>query len=94
MSDDLGAEGRVVAEGRLECSGNYVVEEEEEEDDEEEDGGLRPAGVYRRLIFLKNEGVVQTEVNGGRTHRLHSWGGVKRTSMCFSVKRYLFFGVC
>lgn len=62
MSDDLGSEGRVVAEGKLECSGNYVVEEEEEEDSDEEDGGRRPAGVYRRLIFLKNEGVVQTEV--------------------------------
>lgn len=64
MSDDLGTEGRVVAEGRLECSGNYVVEEEEEEDSDEEDGGSgrRPSGVYRRLIFLKNEGVVQTEV--------------------------------
>lgn len=59
MSDGLGAEGRVVAEGRLGCSGDYVVEEEEEEEDDD-DG--RPAGIYRRLIFLKNEGVVQTEV--------------------------------
>lgn len=51
-----------MAEGRLECSGNYVVEEEEEESDDDEDSRRRPAGVYRRLIFLKNEGVVQTEV--------------------------------
>ncbi|CAM9411231.1 unnamed protein product [Ectocarpus sp. 12 AP-2014] len=62
VADGLGAEGRVVAEGRLECSGNYVVEEEEEEDEEEDEDESRPAGVYRRLIFLKNEGVVQTEV--------------------------------
>lgn len=61
VSDGLGAEGRVVAEGRLECSGDYVVEEEEEEEDDDDDES-RPAGVYRRLIFLKNEGVVQTEV--------------------------------
>lgn len=60
MGNGLGAEGRVVAEGRLESSGSYVVEEEEEE--EEEDDG-RPAGIYRRLIFLRNEGVVQTEVS-------------------------------
>ncbi|CAM9263609.1 unnamed protein product [Scytosiphon promiscuus] len=58
VSDGLGVEGRVVAEGCLKCSGDFVVEEEEDEDDA--DG--RPAGVYRRLIFLKNEGVVQTEV--------------------------------
>ncbi|CAM9523140.1 unnamed protein product [Ectocarpus sp. 13 AM-2016] len=62
VADGLGAEGRVVAEGRLECSGNYVVEEEEEEDEDEDEDESRPAGVYRRLIFLKNEGVVQTEV--------------------------------
>ncbi|CAB1115968.1 unnamed protein product [Ectocarpus sp. CCAP 1310/34] len=62
VADGLGAEGRVVAEGRLECSGNYVVEEEEEEDEDEDEDAGRPAGVYRRLIFLKNEGVVQTEV--------------------------------
>lgn len=53
-----------MAEGCLECSGNYVVEEEEEEEDDDEDDGGRPAGLYRRLIFLKNEGVVQTEVKG------------------------------
>lgn len=34
--------------------------QEEEEDDDDDEG--RPAGVYRRLIFLANEGVVQTEV--------------------------------
>lgn len=62
MGDGLGSEGRVVAEGHLECSGKFVVEEEEEEQEEEDDG--RPDGVYRRLIFLKNEGVVQTEVRG------------------------------
>lgn len=52
----------MVAEGHLECSGQFVVEEEEEEQEEEDEG--RPDGVYRRLIFLKNEGVVQTEVRG------------------------------
>jgi len=51
-----------VAEGHLACSGKFVVEEEEEEQEEEDEG--RPDGVYRRLIFLKNEGVVQTEVRG------------------------------
>lgn len=34
--------------------------QEEEEEEDGDDG--RPPGVYRRLVFLKNEGVVQTEV--------------------------------
>lgn len=69
MGDGLGAEGRVVAEGHLESSGSYVVEEEEEEDEEDEG---RPAGVYRRLIFLRNEGVVQTEVRDGEAVAINS----------------------
>lgn len=40
---------------------HYCQQEDEEEDDDEEG---RPAGVYRRLVFLANEGVVQTEVRG------------------------------
>ena len=44
-----------------ECLTFERLQEEEEEDDDDED---RPAGVYRRLVFLLNESVVQSEVRG------------------------------
>lgn len=45
----------------------------QEEEEEEEDDDSRPPGVYRRLIFLKNEGVVQTEVSGNVELRSHGY---------------------
>lgn len=41
-----------------------------QEEEEEDDDAGRPAGVYRRLIFLENEGVVQTEVSFKHCARL------------------------
>lgn len=51
----------LVGGGCLLCDG-----QEEEEDEDDEDAESRPAGVYRRLIFLENEGIVQTEVMASR----------------------------
>jgi spermidine synthase/SAM-dependent methyltransferase len=75
VSSELGAGGRVIAEGCAKRGGRYVVEEEEdeespqlvkrkegeEEEEEEEQAGPRPQRLLRRLIFLKNPAVVQTE---------------------------------
>ncbi|KAG5180926.1 hypothetical protein JKP88DRAFT_270097 [Tribonema minus] len=51
----LGRPPRVAEEGTLACSGAYAVEEVEDEDSDV------PA-VFRRLIFMASQGVIQTEI--------------------------------
>ena len=50
------ASRNVVASGSLPECGEYCVEEE----DDEEDGG--PGAVLRRLVFLRNQHVIQSEI--------------------------------
>lgn len=59
VGESIGSRSAVVASGDLPECGRYCVEEEEEEDDE--DGKDRGA-VLRRLVFYRNQHVIQSEV--------------------------------
>ncbi|CAM9246032.1 unnamed protein product [Phaeothamnion confervicola] len=66
VSDDLGRQGTPVAAGTLKRSGAYIVE------DVEDDGR---GGVFRQLVFMSSQGVVQTEVRLLAPHESNGGGG-------------------
>ncbi|EWM30273.1 methyltransferase-like protein 13 isoform 1 [Nannochloropsis gaditana] len=58
VGDSIGARSAVVASGELPGCGRYCVEEEEDKDEDGKDRGA----VVRRLIFYRNQHVIQSEV--------------------------------